>query len=205
MSEAKPIEAGDSRRVRPLRIAIFGFGTVGSSVARILIESKPEGLALTHVFNRNIARKRVSWTGPAVVWSEDADAVLASDVDVIVELVGGLDPVGAWVRKALEAGKSVVTANKKLIAYHGVELERLARPAAVTSSTARPSPAAFPLFPAWSRAWPATASSAFRASSTAPATSSSAAWSRAPNTPPSSPPRRPRATPKPTHRGRRRL
>ncbi|MGA9424932.1 MAG: homoserine dehydrogenase, partial [Terracidiphilus sp.] len=126
MSEAKPIEAGDSRRVRPLRIAIFGFGTVGSSVARILIESKPEGLALTHVFNRNIARKRVSWTGPAVVWSEDADTVLASDVDVIVELVGGLDPVGAWVRKALEAGKSVVTANKKLIAYHGVELERLA-------------------------------------------------------------------------------
>ena len=49
-----------------------------------------------------------------------------SDVDVIVELAGGLDPAGDWVRRALEAGKSVVTANKKLIAYHGVELERLA-------------------------------------------------------------------------------
>ncbi|MGA2206449.1 MAG: homoserine dehydrogenase, partial [Terracidiphilus sp.] len=48
------------------------------------------------------------------------------DVDVIVELVGGLDPAGTWARRALEAGKSVVTANKKLIAYHGVELERLA-------------------------------------------------------------------------------
>ncbi len=111
---------------RPLRIALFGFGTVGSSVARILVESRPEGLELTHVFNRNVDRKRVEWTPTGVVWSEDADAVLASDVDVIVELAGGLDPAGTWVRHALEAGKSVVTANKKLIAYHGVELERLA-------------------------------------------------------------------------------
>ncbi|MDE3187960.1 MAG: homoserine dehydrogenase [Acidobacteriota bacterium] len=111
---------------RPLRIALFGFGTVGSSVARILVESKPEGLELTHIFNRSVERKRVDWTPPGVMWSEDADAVLASDVDVIVELAGGLDPAGGWVRRALEAGKSVVTANKKLIAYHGVELERLA-------------------------------------------------------------------------------
>ena len=111
---------------RPLRIAIFGFGTVGSSVARILVESKPHGLELTHVFNRGVARKRVDWVPASVVWSEDADAVLASDADVIVELAGGLDPAGTWVRHALEAGKSVVTANKKLIAFHGVDLERLA-------------------------------------------------------------------------------
>jgi homoserine dehydrogenase len=112
--------------LRPLRIAIFGFGTVGSSVARILMESKPEGLELTHVFNRSVARKRVDWTAPGVVWSEDVDALLASDADVIVELVGGLDPAGTWVRRALESGKSVVTANKKLIAFHGPELEKLA-------------------------------------------------------------------------------
>ena len=111
---------------RPLRIALFGFGTVGSSVARILAEQKPQGLELTHVFNRDVARKRVNWLPASVTWSEDANAVLASDVDVVVELAGGLDPAGRWVRKALEAGKSVVTANKKLIAYHGVELERLA-------------------------------------------------------------------------------
>ncbi len=118
--------ARESRVQRPLRIAIFGFGTVGSSVARILAECRPQGLELTHVFNRGVARKRVDWVPSSVAWSEDADAVLASDVDVVVELAGGLDPAGAWVRKALEAGKSVVTANKKLIAYHGVELERLA-------------------------------------------------------------------------------
>jgi len=110
----------------PLRIALFGFGTVGSSVARIILDSKPEGLEITHIYNRNVARKKVDWVPKSVVWSEDWESVLASEVDAIVELVGGFDPAGTWVRRAIEAGKSVVTANKKLIAYHGVELERLA-------------------------------------------------------------------------------
>ena len=95
-------------------------------MARILVESNPQELQLTHIFNRGVARKRVDWVPANVVWSEDADAVLAADVDVVVELAGGLDPAGDWVRRALDAGKSVVTANKKLIAYHGIDLERLA-------------------------------------------------------------------------------
>ena len=125
-SSASSSPALNSRSAHPLRIAIFGFGTVGSSVARILVESKPQGLELTHIFNRRVARKRVDWVPSSVVWSEDVDTVLASDVDVVVELAGGLDPAGSWVRRALEAGKSVVTANKKLIAFHGIDLERLA-------------------------------------------------------------------------------
>jgi len=124
--QVSSLAAQEARVQRPLRIALFGFGTVGSSVARILVESQPRGLELTHVFNRGVARKRVDWVPAGVVWSEDADAVLQSDVDVIVELAGGLDPAGGWVRKALGAGKNVVTANKKLIAFHGVELEQLA-------------------------------------------------------------------------------
>lgn len=119
-------KAGRGPRVRPMRIGLLGFGTVGSSVARILMESKPAGLELTHIFNRNVARKRVDWTPPGIVWTEAAGEVLGSDVDVVVELVGGLDPAGGWIRLALDAGKSVVTANKKLIAYEGVDLERLA-------------------------------------------------------------------------------
>ncbi len=99
---------------------------MGSSAARILCESKPDVLKLTHIFNRKVARKRVEWVPSDVVWTEDAELVLNSDADVIVELVGGLDPAGSWVRRALDAGKSVITANKKLIAFHGVELERLA-------------------------------------------------------------------------------
>jgi homoserine dehydrogenase len=112
---------------KPRKVAILGFGTVGSSVVRILCDLQPSELALTHIFNRAVARKRVDWLTCPVEWSEDAEQVLGSDVDIVVELAGGLDPAGKWVRRALEAGKSVVTANKKLIAAHGVELEALAR------------------------------------------------------------------------------
>lgn len=110
-----------------LKVAILGFGTVGSSVARILCDLKPQGVQLTHIYNRNIARKLADWVPSTVQWTENVDAVLTSDVDVVIELVGGLDPAGSWVRRALEASKSAVTANKKLIAFHGVELEKLAR------------------------------------------------------------------------------
>ena len=121
------LSAGNTRPQRPLRIALFGFGTVAGSVARILVDSKPDGLELTHVYVRNVARRRVDWVPSSVVWTEDADELLASeDVDVVVELAGGLEPAGGWVRRALRDGKSVVTANKKLIAAHGAELERLA-------------------------------------------------------------------------------
>ena len=126
VSNALSAENSSLNSIRPLRIAIFGFGTVGSSVAHILMESNPSGLELSHIYNRSIARKKVDWVSPNVHWTEDWESVLASDVDVIVEVVGGLDPAGTWIRRALEAGKSVVTANKKLVSYHGVELERLA-------------------------------------------------------------------------------
>ena len=110
-----------------MKVAILGFGTVGSSVARILSDLQPDGIELAYVFNRGIARKIADWVPSTVTWTEDIETVLDSDVDVVVELIGGLDPVAEWVRRALEAGKSVVTGNKKLIAAQGVELDRLAR------------------------------------------------------------------------------
>ena len=112
---------------RPVKVAILGFGTVGSSVARILCEHPPEGVTLGYLYNRGIDRKRVAWIPSSVVWTESIADVLASDADILVELAGGLNPAGDWVRSALAAGKSVVTANKKLIAEHGPALEQLAR------------------------------------------------------------------------------
>jgi homoserine dehydrogenase len=112
---------------KPLNVAILGFGTVGSSVARILTEHPPAGLRLTHVCNRNFKRKQVDWVPQTVRWTEDISDVLSSNADVVVELIGGLEPAGEWVRRALQSGKSVVTANKQLIARHGTELVRLAR------------------------------------------------------------------------------
>jgi homoserine dehydrogenase len=109
------------------KVAILGFGTVGSSVARILSEHPAQGLALTCIYNRGIERKRVSWLPSSVCWTDDFEQVLDSEPDIIVELAGGLHPAGEWVRRALAAGKSVVTANKKLIAEQGLALEELAR------------------------------------------------------------------------------
>jgi homoserine dehydrogenase len=121
LSEQEPLRAPKS-----LNVAIVGFGTVGSSVARILSERSPAGIRLTHICNRNIERKRVDWLPATVRWTQDIADVLSSEADIVVEVIGGLDPAGEWIRRALKSGKSVVTANKQLIARHGTELLRLA-------------------------------------------------------------------------------
>jgi len=108
------------------RVALIGFGTVGRSVAKILCEGSHETLHLTHVCNRNVARKKQDWVPSDVVWTEDIDSVLQSDADIIIELIGGLSPAEQIVRRALESGKSVVTANKQLIARCGPELLEVA-------------------------------------------------------------------------------
>ena len=108
------------------KVAVLGFGTVGRSVSRILARRAPGNLRLTYVCNRNVARKKVDWLPPEVQWTEDFSRVLSSDVDVVVELVGGLEAAGDWIRSALLAGKSVVTANKQLMAHCGSELIGLA-------------------------------------------------------------------------------
>lgn len=113
-----------------VKVALLGFGTVGNSVARVLAASKFPGIELTHIFNRDVQRKRSSAAAKAVpasvVWTENIDDILTSNVDVVVELMGGLNPVEGWLRKALSSGKSVVTANKQLIAYRGANLAKLA-------------------------------------------------------------------------------
>ena len=118
-----------TERTSACRVALIGFGTVGRPVAKILWENGDGSLRLTHICNRNIEKKKQSWPSKIpsdVIWTDDADSVLSSDVDIVIELIGGLDPAGKIVRRALESGKSVVTANKQLIARHGPELLQLA-------------------------------------------------------------------------------
>ncbi|MGA7630719.1 MAG: homoserine dehydrogenase [Terriglobales bacterium] len=108
-------------------VALLGFGTVGSSVAKILCERSNPHLRLTHILNRNVERKKVDGIPSTVRWTENIDDVLSSDVEIVVELMGGTQPAEDWIRRALGAGKSIVTANKQLIARCGPELINLAR------------------------------------------------------------------------------
>ena len=107
-----------------LGVAIVGFGTVGRSVARIVCDGAHPSLRLTHICNRQIDRKRADtdWVPSDVVWTDDIEEVMSSDTDVVVELIGGVDPATDWIRRALQSGKSVVTANKQVIAHHGAQL-----------------------------------------------------------------------------------
>ncbi len=108
------------------RVALIGFGTVGRAVAKILIENGDGSLRLTHICNRNVERKKQPWVPSEVIWTDKVQSVLSSDVDIVIELIGGLNPAEQIVRGALESGKSVVTANKQLIARHGSDLLQLA-------------------------------------------------------------------------------
>jgi homoserine dehydrogenase len=113
-----------------VKVALLGFGTVGSAVARLLAESKIPGIELTHIFNRNVERKRASDAARhvpgSVVWTDNFDDILKSPAHIVAEVAGGINPIDSWVRKSIGAGKSVVTANKQLIAYNGSSLSRLA-------------------------------------------------------------------------------
>lgn len=119
--------------MKQLRIGLLGLGTVGRGVVEIVRERHASLMAragvdlrIARVFDRSWrAKQSVLGDIPA---SDNADDVLNdSELDVIVELIGGLDPAHALVRRAIESGKNVVTANKALLARHGNTLLPLAR------------------------------------------------------------------------------
>jgi homoserine dehydrogenase len=127
-TEATPARAARPAFARsPLKVAIVGFGTVGRSVAKVLSSGIHPSLQLIAICNRGVERKRVDWVAAQVEWTDSIEAVLGSDAEIVVELMGGLQPAGELIRRSLQAGKSVVTANKQLISLHGVELLALAR------------------------------------------------------------------------------
>jgi homoserine dehydrogenase len=113
------------------RIGLLGCGTVGSAVARRLAGAAAGALDLTHIFDRRAAFKRDAFaplpsSRPSIVWTSRIDDLLASDVDIVVEALGGVDDAVMWMEAALLAGKSVVTSNKQAVAHHGPALQKLA-------------------------------------------------------------------------------
>ena len=123
----------------PLRIALAGLGTVGAGVIRLLeanaaLIARRAGrpIAIAAISARDRAKPR-SVDISRYHWEDDMAAMAArDDIDVVVELIGGSDgPALTLARGALHAGKALVTANKAMIAHHGIELAELAEAAGV--------------------------------------------------------------------------
>lgn len=116
---------------RPIRIGLLGAGSVGSQVARLLIENRAElakrvgaELSLTGIAVRDLGSKRDADL-PAELFTTDAESVILGS-DIVIELIGGIEPAKTWVMRALSSGSDVITANKALVAAHGPELFALA-------------------------------------------------------------------------------
>src|SRR3989337_2978765 len=122
---------------QPLRIALAGLGTVGGGVIRLI---EANGALIARRAGRPLqivaicARDRTKERGFDLTrfdWEDDMTLLAErEDVDVVVELVGGSDgPALALARRTLAAGKGLVTANKAMIAHHGMELAQAAEAA----------------------------------------------------------------------------
>ncbi len=117
---------------RAIRIGLLGRGVVGEGILRLLADheaSIARRLGCPIEVRRVVGRDRSKAPSPRVDparLSFDPEDVLADEaIDIVVEVIGGLEPAGDYVRRALEAGKSVVTANKALLAERGHELIEL--------------------------------------------------------------------------------
>jgi len=112
---------------RPLRIALLGAGSVGSQVARLIIENKAElaarvgaELELAGVFVRDKKSAR-NYDIPQELLTTESDALILG-ADIVIEVMGGIEPARTLILQALNSGSDVITANKALLATHGTEL-----------------------------------------------------------------------------------
>src|SRR5881296_967113 len=118
-----------------IRIGLLGLGTVGSGVVKVLESHGAEmqeragcRLVLRRIADADLTRPREGLDIGRLPLVGDAAKVLADPaVQIVIELVGGLEPARTFILRALEAGKHVVTANKALLAHHGPEIFEAAR------------------------------------------------------------------------------
>src|SRR5262249_14305915 len=118
-----------------IKIGLLGLGTVGSGVVKVLQTHGAEmeeragcRLRLQAVADADPMRPREGLDLARLPLVNDAASVLDDpSVQIVIELVGGLEPARSFILRALESGKHVVTANKALLAHHGPELFQAAR------------------------------------------------------------------------------
>ncbi|MDV6309706.1 homoserine dehydrogenase [Gordonia amicalis] len=121
---------------RPIGVAVLGMGNVGAEVVRIITDNADDlrsrvgaPVEIRGVAVRDLNRPRK--IGQDLLTDDPAALVARDDVDIVVELMGGIDPARELIRSALQSGKSVVTANKALLAEYTGELATAAAEAKV--------------------------------------------------------------------------
>ena len=107
-----------------LKIGLIGLGTVGSGVYKSLADF--ESVEISKIAVRNINKPRTVQVPSEILTDNPYDIVNDPSIDVVVELMGGVEPAWDYIRTALENGKHIVTANKELLAKKGEELFNLA-------------------------------------------------------------------------------
>ncbi|ANZ33459.1 homoserine dehydrogenase [Staphylococcus carnosus] len=120
--------------MKKLNIALLGLGTVGSGVVKIIEENHQQikdtiqkDIQIKHILVRDKKKKRPLNISQYHL-TEDVDEILNDDeVDIVVEVMGGIEPTVEWLKKSLEQGKHVITANKDLLAVHLRTMEDLAQ------------------------------------------------------------------------------
>jgi len=118
---------------KPIRFALLGCGTVGSGVVQLVSRNGTylatrvgAPLELAHVLVRDASKTRTVAIEATKITTDPARVLDDPSVDIVLEVMGGLEPTGGYVERALSTGKSVVTANKALLAARGVDLLSLA-------------------------------------------------------------------------------
>ena len=116
------------------KVAIVGFGTIGSGVARLLLENGEriaqragKRIDLARIVDTDLTRPRNVAVPSELLTADLAEVLNNRQITAVVELIGGLEPARTIVLKLLESGKDVITANKALLAEHGRELFNCAR------------------------------------------------------------------------------
>jgi homoserine dehydrogenase len=117
-----------------LKVALLGCGVVGAAVYRLLVEQSADltaragaALEVVGVAVRDVGRPRGAPIAPGLLTTDAAALVARPDVDIVIELIGGIEPARSLLLTALNSGKSVVTANKALLASHSAVLHEAAR------------------------------------------------------------------------------
>jgi homoserine dehydrogenase len=115
--------------LKPVKVGVLGLGTVGGGTVNVLKRNAAEiarragrAIIITRASARDLSQPRICDTQGIALTTDPYEIINDPEIDIILELIGGVGPVKDMVLKAIENGKHVVTANKSLIALHGNEI-----------------------------------------------------------------------------------